>query len=122
MLGRRGLQVDMFSAQGMPHQVEPDSFYGQMGSVSRRLMSDDDFRDMYCTDKGRPSLPHRCWVRCSSSNSSMTYRTKKLFSGPSTTCVGKWAWICPLIFLVFTLPVSPSWASPENVDKALGRS
>ena len=57
MLGRRSPQLDMFSAQHMPHQVAQDSFYGQMGSLSRRLFPDDDLSDMYCPDNGRPSLP-----------------------------------------------------------------
>jgi len=57
MLGRRSSQLDMFSAQRMPHRVDPDSFYGQMGSVSCQLFADDAFSDMYCPDNGRPSLP-----------------------------------------------------------------
>lgn len=57
MLGRRSPQSDMFSAQRMPHQVAPDSFYGQMGSLNRRLFPDDDLSDMYSLDNGRPSLP-----------------------------------------------------------------
>lgn len=57
MLGRRSPQLDMFSAQRMPHQVAPDSFYGQMGSLGRRLFPDEDLSDMYSPDNGRPSLP-----------------------------------------------------------------
>ncbi len=57
MLGRRSPQLDIFSAQRMPHQVAPDSFYGQMGLVSRHLFPDDAFSDMYSPDNGRPSLP-----------------------------------------------------------------
>ena len=57
MLGRRSPQLDMFSAQRMPHQVAPDSFYGQMGSLNRRLFPDDALSDMYSPDNGRPSLP-----------------------------------------------------------------
>ena len=57
MLGRRNPQRSLFSAQNLPHQVDPDSFYGQMGAVSRQLFNDDDLKDMYCPDNGRPSLP-----------------------------------------------------------------
>ena len=57
MLGRRSPQLDMFSAQRMPHQVAPDSFYGQMGSLGRRLFPDEDLGDMYSPDNGRRSLP-----------------------------------------------------------------
>jgi hypothetical protein len=57
MIGNRDPQRSLFSAQNMPHQVSPDSFYGRMGAVSRRLFNDDDLKEMYCADNGRPSLP-----------------------------------------------------------------
>jgi Transposase DDE domain/Transposase domain (DUF772) len=57
MLGRRKLQRDLFSARSLPHQVSADSFYGRMGAISSRLFVDDDLKDMYCPDNGRPSLP-----------------------------------------------------------------
>jgi len=57
MLGRRNPQRSLFSAQSLPHQVDPDSFYGRMGAISSQLFRDDDLRDMYCPDNGRPSLP-----------------------------------------------------------------
>lgn len=57
MLGRRNPQRSLFSAQSLPHQVDPDSFYGRMGAISRQLFKDDDLKDMYCPDNGRPSLP-----------------------------------------------------------------
>ena len=57
MLGRRNPQRSLFSAQSLPHQVDPDSFYGRMGTISSQLFRDDDLRDMYCPDNGRPSLP-----------------------------------------------------------------
>jgi hypothetical protein len=57
MLGRRNPQRSLFSAQSLPHQVNPDSFYGRMGAVSSQLFNDDDLKDMYCPDNGRPSLP-----------------------------------------------------------------
>ena len=57
MLGRRNPQRSLFSAQSLPHQVNPDSFYGRMGAISSQLFDDDDLKDMYCPDNGRPSLP-----------------------------------------------------------------
>ena len=57
MLGHRNPQRSLFSAQSLPHQVAPDSFYGRMGAISHQLFQDDDLRDMYCADNGRPSLP-----------------------------------------------------------------
>ncbi len=57
MLGRRNPQRNLFSAQGLPHRVAKDSFYGRMASVSEVLFSDEDLAGMYCADNGRPSLP-----------------------------------------------------------------
>ena len=57
MLGRRNPQRSLFSAQTLPHQVDPDSFYGRMGAVSAQLFDDEDLQEMYCPDNGRPSLP-----------------------------------------------------------------
>jgi hypothetical protein len=57
MLGRRNQQRSLFSAQSLPHQVDPDSFYGRMGAVSHQLFLDEDQEEMYCLDNGRPSLP-----------------------------------------------------------------
>jgi transposase len=41
----------------LPHQVDPDSFYGRMGAISEQLFDDKDLEEMYCPDNGRPSLP-----------------------------------------------------------------
>ena len=57
MIGQRDRQGDLFSAQNVPHRVSPGSFYGRMGSVIWQLFSDDDLKQMYCPDNGRPSLP-----------------------------------------------------------------
>jgi transposase len=56
MLGRRNPQRSLFGAQGLPHRVPADSFYGRMGAVSDVLFPDDDLATMYCLDNGRPSL------------------------------------------------------------------
>jgi transposase len=57
MLGHRDPQQSLFSAQNLPNRVPPDSFYGRMAAVSSVLFSDDDLKDMYCPDNGRPSIP-----------------------------------------------------------------
>lgn len=57
MLGRRDPQRGLFDVIGLPHTVDPDSFYGRMGSLGGVLFSDDDLAGMYTVDNGRPSLP-----------------------------------------------------------------
>ncbi len=57
MIGRRDPQRSFFDAQGLPHRVPADSFYGRMGAVSNELFPDDDLAMMYSPDNGRPSLP-----------------------------------------------------------------
>jgi hypothetical protein len=57
MLGKREPQRSFFDALGLPHRVAPDSFYGRMGSLEAQLFSDEDLKEMYCDDNGRPSLP-----------------------------------------------------------------
>ena len=57
MIGKRIKQRSFFDVLGLPHQVPPDSFYGRMGSLEGQLFSDEDLKEMYCDDNGRPSLP-----------------------------------------------------------------
>lgn len=57
MLGKRKPQYSFFDAIGLPHRVSPNSFYGHMGSLTGKLLRDDDLKDMYCAENGRPSLP-----------------------------------------------------------------
>jgi transposase len=57
MMGRRDRQRGLFNAQGLPHRVPADSFYGRMAAVFDVVFSDDDLEEMYCPDNGRPSLP-----------------------------------------------------------------
>jgi len=57
MLGRRDPQHSLFSAQNLPHRVPADSFYGRMAAVSEVLFKDDDLKELYHPDNGRPSLP-----------------------------------------------------------------
>ena len=57
MEGNRKQQQSYFDAIGLPHRVSPDSFYGRMGSLNVKLLRDDDLKEMYTLDNGRPSLP-----------------------------------------------------------------
>lgn len=57
MLGRRDSQRSFFDAQSLPHRVPPDSFYGRMGALSHVLFEDEDLKEMYDPNTGRPSLP-----------------------------------------------------------------
>ena len=57
MLGRRDPQHSLFSAANLPNRVPSDSFYGRMAAVSDVLFQDDDLKEMYDPDNGRPSIP-----------------------------------------------------------------
>ena len=57
MLGRRDPQRTLFDADSLPHRVRPDSIYGRMAAAGEQLFPDDDLKDLYDPDKGRPSLP-----------------------------------------------------------------
>jgi hypothetical protein len=57
MLGRRKKQASFFDVIGLPHTVSPETFYGRMGRLSNELFRDEDLKEMYCEDNGRPSLP-----------------------------------------------------------------
>lgn len=57
MLGRRDPQQSLFAAQSLPHCVPAESFYARMGAVSATLFQDDDLKELYHPDTGRPSLP-----------------------------------------------------------------
>ena len=57
MLGRRTPQMSLFDAASLPHRVAPESFYGRMGAVAETLFQDDDLKQLYDPDTGRPSLP-----------------------------------------------------------------
>jgi len=50
MLGKRRLQQSYFDAIGLPHRVSPDSFYGRMGSLTGKLLRDDDLKEMYTSN------------------------------------------------------------------------
>ena len=57
MLGRRSAQWDVWDAARLPHRVAPDSFYGRMAAITDQLFQDDDLKQLYDPETGRPSLP-----------------------------------------------------------------
>ncbi len=57
MLGHRTPQMNGFDAASLPHRVAPESFYGRMGAVADQLFHDDDLKQLFDPDTGRPSLP-----------------------------------------------------------------
>jgi transposase len=57
MQGQRDPQISLFAANLMPHRVAPDSFYGRMADVFDVLFQDDDLKELYAANNGRPSLP-----------------------------------------------------------------
>jgi transposase len=57
MLGRRDPQCSLYDADSLPHRVPPDSIYGRMAALGDRLFADDDLKDLYDPENGRPSLP-----------------------------------------------------------------
>jgi len=57
MLGRRDPQRYLFDADSLPHRVPSDSIYGRMAALGDQLFPDDDLKDLYAPDNGRPSLP-----------------------------------------------------------------
>ena len=57
MLGRCDPRRCLFDADSLPHRVAPDSIYGRMAALGEQLFPDDDLKDLYDPDTGRPSLP-----------------------------------------------------------------
>ena len=57
MLGRRDPQRCLFDADNLPHRVPAESIYGRMAALGDQLFPDDDLKDLYDPDNGRPSLP-----------------------------------------------------------------
>src|SRR5450756_442732 len=57
MLGRRSPQRGLFDVIGLPHTVDPESFYARMGALAHLLFREEDLAGMYTLDNGRPSLP-----------------------------------------------------------------
>ncbi len=58
MLGKRSNQLGLFEAdQVYLDFVGRDSFYGFLASQRSQLFHDEDFKELYCLDNGRTSVP-----------------------------------------------------------------
>ena len=57
MLGHRSEHRGLLIVQTLPHQVDPDSFYGPIGAASPHLFWDDDLAERHSPDGGQSGLP-----------------------------------------------------------------
>lgn len=57
MLGKRSLQQGLFSPDHLYLKfVGEDSFYGFVASHRNKLFRDEDYKEFYCPDNGRPGV------------------------------------------------------------------
>jgi len=58
MLGKEDKQTSFFDAGFIcSHLMDKNSFYAKMRDCADKIITDDDFADIYCLDNGRPSVP-----------------------------------------------------------------
>jgi len=58
MLGKEDKQTSFFDADfACSHLIDRNSFYAKMHDCADKIITDDDFADIYCLDNGRPSVP-----------------------------------------------------------------
>ena len=58
MMGRDSGQKSIFDASPVfQHKIEPGSIYHLLHQLGDKCLSDEDFREMYSSDRGRPSIP-----------------------------------------------------------------
>lgn len=58
MLGKRSNQLGLFEADQLYLDfVGRDSFYGFLAGQRGQLFHDEDFKELYCLDNGRTSVP-----------------------------------------------------------------
>ena len=58
MLGKEDKQTSFFDTGfTCSHLIDRKSFYAKMHDLSDKIITDDDFADIYCLDNGRPSVP-----------------------------------------------------------------
>ena len=58
MLGKEDKQTSFLDTDFVcAHLIKKNSFYAKMHDLSDKIISDDDFADIYCLDNGRPSVP-----------------------------------------------------------------
>jgi len=58
MLGKEDRQISFFDTGFVcAHLIDKKSFYAKMHDCADKIITDDDFADIYCLDNGRPSVP-----------------------------------------------------------------
>ena len=58
MLGKEDRQTSFFDTGFIcSHLIDKNSFYAKMHQFSDKIITDDEFADIYCLDNGRPSVP-----------------------------------------------------------------
>lgn len=58
MLGKEERQTSFFDTDfACSHLIDKKSFYAKMHDCADKIITDDDFADIYCLNNGRPSVP-----------------------------------------------------------------
>ena len=58
MLGKEDKQTSFFDTDFVcAHLIDKESFYAKMHDLADKIITDDEFADIYCLDNGRPSVP-----------------------------------------------------------------
>jgi len=58
MLGKENRQISFFDTDFVcAHLIDQKSFYAKMHHLSDKIVTDEEFADIYCLDNGRPSVP-----------------------------------------------------------------
>jgi len=58
LLGKEEKQTSFFDTDfACSHLIDKRSFYAKMHHLADKIITDDDFADIYCLDNGRPSVP-----------------------------------------------------------------
>jgi len=58
MLGKENRQTSFFdTAFVCAHLIDKESFYAKMHHLSDKIVTDEEFSDIYCLNNGRPSVP-----------------------------------------------------------------
>lgn len=58
MLGKENRQTSFFDTDFVcAHLIDKKSFYAKMRKFADRIITDDEFADIYCLNNGRPSVP-----------------------------------------------------------------
>ena len=58
MLGKENRQISFFDTDFVcAHLIDKKSFYAKMHKFADKIITDDEFTDIYCLNNGRPSVP-----------------------------------------------------------------